>query len=151
MNRNLIITGIPRSGSTLACSLLNRLPDVVALNETMNVGELLALPDAESRVRAIADYFAETRRTIDRAGKVPQLQVAGSDGNMFLSETSTGRQSAKRGSALGHPPFCRFACRLNRSYRPARNVHPIFGFLCVTSCSSSFPHSFSSPSLSPSD
>ena len=29
MNRNLIITGIPRSGSTLTCSLLNRLPDVV--------------------------------------------------------------------------------------------------------------------------
>ena len=99
MNRNLIITGIPRSGSTLACSLLNRLPDVVALNETMNIGELLALPDAESRVRAIADYFAETRRTIDRTGKVPQLRVAGSEGNMFLSEASTGRQSAKRGSA----------------------------------------------------
>ena len=100
MNRNLIITGIPRSGSTLACSLLNRLPDVVALNETMNVGELLALPDAESRVQAIADYFAETRRTIDRTGKAPQLQVAGSDGNMFLPEASTGRQSAKRGSAM---------------------------------------------------
>ncbi len=100
MNRNLIITGIPRSGSTLACSLLNRLPDVVALNETMNIGELLALPDAESRVRAIADYFAETRRTIDRTDKVPQLQVAGSEGNMFLPEASTGRQSAKRGSAM---------------------------------------------------
>ncbi len=100
MNRNLIITGIPRSGSTLACSLLNRLPDVVALNETMNVGELLALPDAESRVRAIADYFAETRRTIDRTGKVPQLRVAGSEGNMFLPEASTGRKSAKRGSAM---------------------------------------------------
>ena len=100
MNRNLIITGIPRSGSTLACSLLNRLPDVVALNETMNIGELLALPDASSRVQAIADYFAETRRTIDRTGKVPQLQVAGSGGNMFLPEASTGRQSAKRGSAM---------------------------------------------------
>ncbi len=100
MNRNLIITGIPRSGSTLTCSLLDRLPDVVALNETMNVGDLLALPDADSRVRAIADYFAETRRTIDRAGKVPRLRVAGSEDNMFLSETPTGRQSAKRGNAL---------------------------------------------------
>ena len=100
MNRSLIITGIPRSGSTLACSLLNRLPDVVALNETMNVGELLALPDAESRAQAIADYFAETRRTIDGTGKAPQLRVAGSEGNMFLPEASSGRQSAKRGSAL---------------------------------------------------
>ena len=100
MNRNLIITGIPRSGSTLACSLLNRLPDVAALNETMNVGDLLALPDADSRVQAIADYFAETRRIIDRTGQMPQLQVAGSEGNMFLSDASTGRKSAKRGSAL---------------------------------------------------
>ena len=86
MNRNLIITGIPRSGSTLTCSLLDRLPDVVALNETMNVGGLLALPDADSRVQAISDYFAETRRTIDRTGRVPRLRVAGSEGNMFLSE-----------------------------------------------------------------
>ena len=100
VNRNLIITGIPRSGSTLACSLLNRLPDVVALNETMNVGDLLALPDADSRVQAIADYFAKTRRTIDRTGQMPQLQVAGSEGNMFLSDASTARKSAKRGSAL---------------------------------------------------
>ncbi|MCY4342338.1 MAG: sulfotransferase [Gammaproteobacteria bacterium] len=100
MNRNLIITGIPRSGSTLACYLLNRLPDVVALNETMNVGGLLALPDADSRVQAIADYFSETRRIIDQTGKMPQLRVAGSEGNMFLSDASTGRKSAKLGSAL---------------------------------------------------
>ena len=100
MNRNLIITGIPRSGSTLTCSLLNRLPDVVALNETMNVGDLLTLPDAPSRVQAIAEYFSETRWTIDRTGKAPQLHVAGSEGNMFLSDASTGRKSAKRGSAL---------------------------------------------------
>ncbi len=100
MNRNLIITGIPRSGSTLACSLLNRLPDVVALNETMSIGGLLALPDADSQVQAIADYFSETRRTIDQTGKMPQLRVAGSEGNMFLSDASTGRKSAKLGSAL---------------------------------------------------
>ena len=78
MNRNLIITGIPRSGSTLTCSLLNRLPDVVALNETMNVGGLPVLPDAESRVQAIADYFAEIRGAIERSGKAPELRVAGS-------------------------------------------------------------------------
>ncbi|MXY05643.1 MAG: sulfotransferase domain-containing protein [Gammaproteobacteria bacterium] len=100
MNRNLIIAGIPRSGSTLTCSLVNRLPDVVALNETMNVGNLLALPDADSRVQAVADYFAETRRTIDQTGKMPQLRVAGSEGNMFLSDASKGRKSAKLGSAL---------------------------------------------------
>ena len=100
MNRNLIITGIPRSGSTLACSLLSRLPDVVALNETMNIGEVLALPAADSQVQAISDYFSDTRRIIEKTGKAPQLRVAGSEGNMFLTDTSAGRKSAKRGSAL---------------------------------------------------
>ena len=32
--RNVLITGIPRSGTTLVCSLLNKVPDVVALQAT---------------------------------------------------------------------------------------------------------------------
>ena len=100
MTRNLIITGMPHFGSALICTLLNRLPDVVALNETMNVGDLLALPDANSRVPAIVDYFAEARRTIDRIGKAPKLQIDGSEGNIFLSEALVARKSARRGIAL---------------------------------------------------
>ena len=66
----------------------------------MNIGDLLALSDAKSRVQAIARYFGETRQTIDRAGKAPNLRVAGSEGNMFLSDASTARKSAKLGNAL---------------------------------------------------
>lgn len=33
MNRNIILTGVPRSGTTLTCYLLNKSPDVVALHE----------------------------------------------------------------------------------------------------------------------
>ena len=33
---NVLVTGLPRSGTTLACELLNLVPDVVALDEPMN-------------------------------------------------------------------------------------------------------------------
>jgi len=35
-DRNVLVTGLPRSGTTLACELLNLVPDVVALDEPMN-------------------------------------------------------------------------------------------------------------------
>jgi hypothetical protein len=34
--RNVLVTGLPRSGTTLACELLNHVSDVVALDEPMN-------------------------------------------------------------------------------------------------------------------
>ena len=37
---NVLVTGLPRSGTTLACELLNRVRDVVALDEPMNRGML---------------------------------------------------------------------------------------------------------------
>jgi hypothetical protein len=35
--RDIILTGLPRSGTTLTCHLLNQLPDTLALHEPMNV------------------------------------------------------------------------------------------------------------------
>jgi len=35
--RNVLITGTPRSGTTLICSLVNKLPDTVAVHEPTNV------------------------------------------------------------------------------------------------------------------
>lgn len=37
-DRNVLLTGLPRSGTTLACELLNQLPDIVALDEPMVIG-----------------------------------------------------------------------------------------------------------------
>ena len=38
--RNVILAGIPRSGTTLVVRLLNELPDAVALHEPMQVSKL---------------------------------------------------------------------------------------------------------------
>ena len=37
----MLLTGLPRGGTTLACELLNHLPDVRALDEPMDPNRLL--------------------------------------------------------------------------------------------------------------
>ena len=100
MNRDFIITGIPRSGTSFVCALLNHLPDVVALNETMEINTLLSAPDADARISVLKAYFAHMRQGISKTHTIPQHELAGSDDNMFLSETAVGRKSAKTGRLL---------------------------------------------------
>lgn len=78
--RNVAITGLPRSGTTLACNLLNQLPNVVALHEPMPAGELRGLDQAEFLRRAVR-FFEEQRVSIladgtavskSAGGRVPQ-------------------------------------------------------------------------------
>lgn len=59
---NTIITGPSRSGTTLTCYLLNSLPDVVALDEPMNVGQLAATTNIKNHV---TDFFNYNRDSID--------------------------------------------------------------------------------------
>ena len=61
---DLIITGIPCSGGGLVCRLLNRLPDVVAIDEPMVLDDLFDVEDSELRFRSVVDYFAEIRDTV---------------------------------------------------------------------------------------
>lgn len=66
MRRNIILTGPPRSGTTLACHLINKLPDIVALHEPMNVR---MFPDKNSALVNIASFFEEMRQMITREKK----------------------------------------------------------------------------------
>lgn len=61
--RNVLITGMPRSGTTLVCSLLNKLPDIVALHEPMNVFEFVGRSSDEV-VRMIDKFFTESRKSL---------------------------------------------------------------------------------------
>lgn len=65
---NVLLTGLPRSGTTLTCSLLNTVPDCVALSEPMPVQQLAALPPAEF-VSEIVRFFDEQRERILREGR----------------------------------------------------------------------------------
>jgi len=61
---DVILTGIARSGTTLACALLNRLPGVVALHEPMSPAALSSLPSRAAINAEVAAFCAAQRGTL---------------------------------------------------------------------------------------
>jgi hypothetical protein len=75
--RNIILSGVPRSGSTLACFLLNKLPDVVALHEPMQVWRLKELPDRARVLDEIEAFLEESRERLLSEGLAPSKHIDG--------------------------------------------------------------------------
>jgi Sulfotransferase family len=75
--RNVLITGTPRSGTTLLCSLLNKVPDTVALHEPMNVWDFPKCKDAAAIADVIEGFCAETRTSLRQHGYAISKHVAG--------------------------------------------------------------------------
>ena len=61
--RNILITGLPRSGTTLTCHLLNKIPNSVALHEPMRPNRMSGL-SAEDVVHTIEAFFESQREQI---------------------------------------------------------------------------------------
>lgn len=76
-SNNILLTGLPRSGTTLVCHLLNKLSDAVALNEPIQVSRFPYLGSHESICDEIEQYFATTRASIHNVGKVISTHVDG--------------------------------------------------------------------------
>jgi hypothetical protein len=85
------MTGLPRAGTTLACQLLNLVPDVVALDEPAKpkhwgrtdrreAGEgpdVAAAVDLDAACRDVEAFMRETRASILDRGTAPTRQVGG--------------------------------------------------------------------------
>lgn len=65
---DIILTGIARSGTTLSCSLLNKLPQCVALQEPMNPAKLVGLDFPDAYLARVASFFAEQRVSLLGSG-----------------------------------------------------------------------------------
>jgi hypothetical protein len=75
MNRtNILITGTPRSGTTMTCHLLNMVPDTVALHEPMKTGHLKR---EEGPAAAVERFCEEQRHSILERGLAISKQVGG--------------------------------------------------------------------------
>lgn len=61
---DIVLTGIPRSGTTLTCSLLNQLPQSVALHEPMDPLSLARLDFPRDYLAGVADFFAGQRESL---------------------------------------------------------------------------------------
>lgn len=73
---NIIITGVPRSGTTLTCHLLDTLPNVVALHEPMVMRKFAQMSSREA-LREMDQFFAESRHSLLASGTVTTKQVGG--------------------------------------------------------------------------
>ncbi len=87
--QQVILTGLPRSGTTLTCHLLNKLSDCVALHEPLVPLDLIAYK-RDDLISVIADYFTAQRLQILQTGtavsksfggQVPDNPMAGVDPN----------------------------------------------------------------------
>jgi hypothetical protein len=73
-NNNVLITGTPRSGTTMTCHLLNKVPDTVALHEPMQTGHLKG---KEGPAAAVERFCEEQRHSILEHGIAISKQEGG--------------------------------------------------------------------------
>ncbi len=92
--RNIVLTGPPRSGTTLACHLLNKLPDTVALTEPISPGKFAdLLPDYEAVGNGVEDFYARMRRMALKDGEIISKHVGGEvPDNSFSHPDALGRR-----------------------------------------------------------
>ena len=96
--RNVVLTGLPRGGTTLACHLLNKLPDTVALHEPISPGKFVGLED-EAVLDGVELFFSRMRRMIRRRGvafsRPIKGRITGQGANLSLEEELRRRESEK--------------------------------------------------------
>jgi hypothetical protein len=76
-NNDVLVTGTPRSGTTLTCHLLNKLPDTVALHEPMKVNKFAQLENHEEICRSIKRFCDEQRMSIYERKRAISKNVGG--------------------------------------------------------------------------
>src|SRR5215218_1612582 len=77
-DKNIVLTGPGRSGTTLTCFLLNKLPDTVALSEPIAPGKYAdRMPDYEAVADGIEEYYREMRKMALSEGLVISKHVGG--------------------------------------------------------------------------
>ena len=76
MPRNWLLSGIPRSGTSLSCRLAGDLPDTVALSEPFGGGRLSEISrEPRAACTRIAELIREVRERIRTEGLAPSIHV----------------------------------------------------------------------------
>lgn len=96
---DVVLTGLPRSGSTLTCNLLNRCPDTVALHEPIPMGELTRDFQGGALVERVARFFAETRDSLLTERRALSKKVDGQVPDNTFGEARGGEDNLRRSLA----------------------------------------------------
>jgi len=100
---NIVITGLPRSGTTLVCHLLNKVDNAVALHEPIKIKSFNDLSEAQI-FNHIIDFFDSTRSRITQHKQAISLLVNDEvpDNHMSCSRDSrTGLRQKSAGAEKG--------------------------------------------------
>ena len=92
---NVLITGTPRSGTTLTCHLLNKLPDTLALHEPMRVKSFESLRPEEIAAE-IGRFCAEQRRSVHLHRRAISKHLDGAVPDNPIGESRTDEGFRKR-------------------------------------------------------
>ena len=85
----MVLTGLPRSGTTLTCHLLNKLPNTVALHEPIAPGKFVGLEGEDAILDEVERFFRRMRRMALDEGKVISKHVGGEvPANSYRQEKS---------------------------------------------------------------
>lgn len=111
---DVILTGIARSGTTLACTLLNRLPGCVALHEPMSPATLREAGSRGGAVDRIEAFFAAQRTSLLATGTAESRSVDGTiPDNPFAAVPGAGGRRA----SIVRPGTVRFDKPLTPGFR----------------------------------
>lgn len=94
---DILITGTGRSGTTLACHLLNKLPNTVALSEPMRVGKFSELGGYAEMRQEIQRFCEKQRGSIHKRGVAFSKNAGGAvpDNPFGTAVTDAGLRSAR--------------------------------------------------------
>jgi hypothetical protein len=70
-DNTILLTGLPRAGTTLSCNILNSHANVVALMEPMNPSDFSPSQGKLAAVNLIQDFALNTRQQALDHGKYP--------------------------------------------------------------------------------
>ena len=74
---NVVLTGVPRAGTTLVCHLLNKVPDTVALHEPIDPESVARARSTQAMCDAVERFYMETRESLRTSGTARCQQLAG--------------------------------------------------------------------------
>lgn len=75
--KTVLLTGVPRSGTTLACFLLNKLHDVVALDEPLDIARTFRSGSDKRMLAEIHGFASRMRHSIATRGIAVSKQIDG--------------------------------------------------------------------------
>lgn len=134
MQNDIILTGLPRSGTTLACLLLSKLPDFLALNEPMRTA---TYPTYAKAMAGVPEFYAQTRHSVLTRKKAVARVVDGKMTDNHFSNEKGKRQTLVRKQEIDieqtlSPDFT-LACKHNALFTillpDLMTEYPVFAFI----------------------